>query len=217
MLSLIRRPNAPWVFGTMTLMGFAIFGFAIGALMLEPSEVFGERLSELTCLQVAFTPERYTAVFLSFPQEAREAFLRLLVPGDLVFAWGYGFQLAGLLGLLAIRLPGKWQSAGALIMWLPLLASVFDCVEDIFLYTIAQQLVIDPNARIAGALPLLASVASTIKYIALAIVPPVFGVSAIIKGMSVDRRASALLLYVLLGLLLFSMLLRPLQQIPPCF
>ena len=112
MLALLRRPNAPGVFLAMALGGLGIFGFAISQLMLGPSEAVGERLPELTCLQVAFTPERYSSVFLSFSPEAREAIRALLVPGDIVFAWGYGFMLTGLLGLLVVRLQGSWQRAG---------------------------------------------------------------------------------------------------------
>ena len=217
MLALIRRPNAPWLFLAMTLAGFAIFGFAIGALMLEPSEALGDRLAELTCLQVAFTPQRYAAVFLSFPAEAQAAIPRLLIPGDVVFAWGYGLQLAGLLGLLAMRLPAGWQPAGALVMWAPLAASTLDCIEDIFLYNSANLLLADPSAALPAAMTLLAGVAATLKYLALAVISPAFGIAGIAKAVGTDRSGAALVLYAVLGLLLFSMVLRPLQQVPPCF
>jgi len=214
---LMRRPNTPWLFGLMALAGFGIFGFATSVLMLGPSEVLGTRLSEMTCLQMAFTPERYSAVFLSFSEQQREAIVALLVPGDLVFAWGYGFLLSGLLGLLALRLPGGWQRWGALIMWSPLLASTFDCIEDVFLYTMAQQLVGNPQAVIAAALPMLASIAAILKYTALSVIPPLYGLAGIAKGVFSDRSFASWLVYILLGLLLISMLLKPIQDIPACF
>ena len=217
MQALIRRPNAPLLFTAMAVAGCLIFGVAISALMLEPSAVVGDRLPELTCLQVAFTPERYTDVFLSFSPEARAAILQLLIPGDVVFAWGYGFMLAGLTALLAMRLPQQWQKAGALVMWAPLAASALDCVEDVFLYSIAGQLVDNPAAVIAAALPLLAGLAAVTKYFLLSVVTPVFGIAGIVKGITHDKSVGAIVLYVVLGLLLFSMVLRPLQQIPPCF
>jgi len=201
----------------MAMAGFLIFGFAIGVLMLPPSEIIGARLPDLTCLQVAFTPERYSNVFLSFSAAGQAAIRDLLVPGDIVFAWGYGFMLAGLTGLLAMRLPHQWQSIGALVMWAPLAASALDCIEDVFLYAMAGQLLDNPMSAIAPALPLLAGAAALLKYTALAVITPAFGVAGIIKGMGVDRSIGALVLYVVLGLLLFSMILRPLQQIPPCF
>ena len=217
MEALLRRPGAPQLFLAITLAGFAVFGFAIGSLMLGPSELLGERLPELTCLQVAFTPERYSAVFLSFTPEAQAAIRALLVPGDVVFAWGYGLQLAGLTGLLAMRLPLPWQKVGAVVMWAPLLASALDCIEDIFLYTLAGQLIDNPAAPVAAALPLLAGLAATLKYLALAVVTPVYGLAGIAKGIATDRGISALVLYAVFGVLLIMMILRPLQQIPPCF
>lgn len=216
MESIMRRPNAPWIFGVMAIAGMLIFGFAIGVLMGPPSQVVGDRLAELTCLQVAFTPERFTNVFLAFPPEMQAAVVQLLMPGDLVFAWGYGFLLAGLMGLLVIRLPGKWYRLGALVMWAPLLASTFDCIEDVFLLTMSTQLVADETAVIVPLLPLLAGIAATIKYIALVVVTPAYGLAGIAKGLSVDRSIGALLLYAFLGLNLALMILRPLQQIPPC-
>jgi len=217
MQSLVRHPGAHRWFGTMALAGVVLFGYAIGGLMGPPSQVVGERLAELTCLQVAFTPERFTGVFLDFPVPVRAAVVELLIPGDLVFAWGYGLLLAGLTGLLAIRLPGQWLRVGALVLWAPLLASTFDCIEDVFLHTLARELLENPAAKVSGALPLLAGLAATVKYLALVVVTPAYGLAGIAKGLSVDRSAGALLLYAFLGLNLMLMILRPLQQIPPCF
>jgi hypothetical protein len=211
------RPNAHWLFGGAALAGFLLFGFAIGVLMGPPSQVVGDRLPELTCLQVAFTPARFSRFFLAFPVPMRTAIGELLVPGDLVFAWGYGLLLAGLTGLLAMRLPGRWQSVGALLLWAPLVASTFDCVEDVFLWTMAQQLLADERATLAAALPLLAGIAATIKYLALVVVTPAYGLTGIAKGFAVDRSIVALLLYGFLGLNLMLIILRPLQQLPPCF
>jgi hypothetical protein len=214
---LMRRPNSALLFGLIALAGFALFGIAIGVLMAEPAKVVGDRLAELTCLQVAFTPERYTAVFQSFPADMQQAALELLFPGDMVFAWGYGLLLAGLTGLLAMRLPGRWQQWGAFIFWAPLLAATFDCVEDVFLFTIGTQQIADPGAAVAAALPLLAGIAALLKYAALSVVTPAYGIAGIGKGLIVDRSVGALLLYAFLGLLLLSMILQPLQRVPLCF
>lgn len=214
---LMRRPNSALIFGLLALAGFLIFGIATGVLMAEPAKVVGDRLAELTCLQVAFTPERYAAVFQSFPPDMQRAVLELLLPGDVVFAWGYGFLLAGLIGLLAMRLPRQWQQWGALVFWAPLLAATLDCVEDVFLFAIGTQQVAEPGVAIAASLPLLAGIAATLKYLALSVVTPAYGLAGIVKGLTVDRSLIALLLYLFLGVLLISMMLQPLQRVPLCF
>ena len=51
------------------LGGFAIFGFALGVLMSPPTKIIGmDRLSELTCLQMAGTSDRAVAVLLGFDE-----------------------------------------------------------------------------------------------------------------------------------------------------
>lgn len=201
----------------MTLAGVGVFAFAVGVLMLPHSAALGDRLPELTCLQVAFTPARATAIVSSFTAEQQLAVSRLLVPGDVTFAWGYGLVLAGLVGLLARRLDGRWQTAGAIVMWLPLVASLLDVTEDLFLHAIVATLIEHPAATVEPALPALAGIAATVKYVALAILTPAYSIAGILRGLMVDRRAGALLVYFLLLLACISMVMRPLQQIPDCF
>lgn len=201
----------------MTLVGVGVFAFAVGVLMLPHSAVLGDRLPELTCLQVAFTPARATAIVSSFTAEQQLAVSRLLVPGDVTFAWGYGLVLAGLVGLLARRLEGRWQTAGAIVMWLPLVASLLDVTEDLFLHAIVATAIEHPAATVEPALPALAGIAATVKYVALAILTPAYSIAGILRGLMVDRRAGALLVYFLLLLACISMVMRPLQQIPDCF
>ena len=77
---------------------------------------------------------------------------QIRIQRDVVFAWGYGFLLTGLLGLLTLRLPAAWQRVGKVLMWAPLLASAFDCLEDLALY----QLAMAPAGSDFGLVPLLA-------------------------------------------------------------
>jgi hypothetical protein len=202
-----------WIFAAMVLLGFGIFGYATGVLMAPDAPVLGERMPELTCLQVAFTAERYAAVFDSFSPAQQQATARLLMPGDMVFAWGYGFLLAGLLGLLTLRLPGWWQRAGRVLLWTPLVASVFDCLEDLALLTLATA----PAATDPGSLPLLAGISATLKYLNLSVLAPAYGIAGSLKGLTVDRRAGALLIYLLVVANAVAFVARPLQQIPACF
>jgi hypothetical protein len=176
-----------------------------------------ERTAELVCLQLAFTPERAAAVVLGFPAAARVAIAQLLVPGDLALAWGYGLLLAGLTGLLAMRLPGAWLRVGAIALWMPLLASTLDCIENVFLYVIVMGLVTAPDALPSAALTLLAGGVSGLKWITLCAATPAYGFAGIFKGLATDRSWPALLVYVLLFMVLVAMIVKPLQDIPACF
>jgi len=215
--ALIRSPRSGWLFTLMALAGVGIFAFAVGVLMLPHSIVLGERLPELTCLQVAFTTIHASAVIMSFTTEQQVAIASLLVPGDMVFAWGYGLVLAGLVGLLARRFDGGWLRAGAVVMWIPLIASMLDVIEDVFLYSIVGLLLENPSTIVAAELPMLAGIAAVLKYFALVIVTPAYSVAGILHGLRVDRRAGALLVYFLLLVVCISMIVRPLQQLSGCF
>ncbi len=218
MQHLLRAPRAPLSFSLVAVIGLSLFVLAVGVLSGPASAVVGmERLSELVCLQLAFVPERAIAVLLNFPPQARLAIAELLVPGDLVMAWGYGLTMMGLLGLLVMRLPGKWFQYGAILMWAPVVASIMDCTEDVFLYAIVGQVIVDESAEIAPVLTLLAGIAASLKYFALSVVSPVFGFAGIVKGITIDRSLSAWVVYLLLAMVLLSMLSKPLQDIPPCF
>lgn len=197
----------------MTLLGVVVFGYATGVLMGPVVPVLGERRSELTCLQLAFTGGRAAEVLGSFSPEQRTAIARLLIPGDLVFAWGYGFLLTGLLGLLTLRLPSEWQGLGRLLMWTPLLASAFDCLEDLFLY----QLAVAPAGSDLGVAPLLAGIAATLKYVNLSVVTPAYGIAGSIRGVAHDRRLGALVIYLLVVLNAVAFVAKPLTEIPACF
>jgi hypothetical protein len=199
-------------FAIMTFLGVAIFGYATGVLMGPHAAVIGERLPELTCLQIAFSSERANEVIGAFSAAEQAAIARLLVPGDVVFAWGYGLLLAGLLGLLTLRLPPDWQRWGRVLMWTPLLASGFDCVEDVLLLQVVDAGVGADH----GAIPLLAGIAATLKYLNLSVIAPAYGMLGSVKGITVDRRWDAWLVYVLVIVNAVAFVARPLQQIPPC-
>lgn len=207
-------PRQRWFFIALTVAGVAIFGFATGRLMAADAALLGDRLAELTCLQLAFTPERAAEVLAVFSAEQRAAIARLLVPADMVFAWGYGLQFTGLLGLLTLRLPAAWKRAGAWLIWAPLGASALDCLEDVLLH----QLAVAPDpAALGGAIPLLASLAASFKYLLLSVVAPAYGLAGSARGLTTDRRPGALLIYALVVLSAVSFVARPLQQIPACF
>ena len=199
------------------LGGFAIFGFAIGVLMSPPTEIIGmDRLSELTCLQMAGTPDRAVAVLLGFDEAQLAALQQLLVPGDIIFAWGYGLVFFGVLGLLTARLSGRWQRVGAVIMWAPLLASLFDVFEDIGLHRMVTT-VAEGGTGILPAVVLLTTISASLKYLFLAVVAPAYGVAGAVKAFKTDRRLRSIGLYVFVVLVAFSMMQKPFSEIPACF
>lgn len=212
-MRLTGSPRQRWFFTALALAGVAIFGFATGGLMARDAALLGDRLAELTCLQLAFTAERAAGILGSFTPEQRAAIARLLMPADMVFAWGYGLLFTGLLGLMTLRLPAAWQRAGTWLIWAPLGASALDCVEDAFLYQLA--VAADPSA--AGVVPLLAGLSATFKYLLLSVVAPAYGIAGTAKGLATDRRPGALLVYALVVLAAVSFAARPLQQVPACF
>ena len=207
------RSRAPWAFGLMALAGFLLFGLATGIIMAPHAAVIGDRLSDMTCLQVAFTTPRMMAVLGSFSAEERAAIAQLLVPGDMIFALAYGLLLSGLLGLLTLRLPPAWQRWGFVLMWAPLAATGLDWLENLALVHLAS---IFP-ARGPGWLPLAAGLLATLKYLCLSIAAPAYGIAGSIKGFTIDRRTGALLLYAFVILNAIAFFLRPAQQIPACF
>lgn len=218
MQSLLTRPRAPLAFSLLACVGLLIFVLAVGVLMQPAVQLVGmDRTAELVCLQLAFTPERAAGVVLSFPESARIGIAQLLVPGDLALAWGYGLLLTGLMALLVMRLPQPWLSIGAIAMWAPLVATVLDCIENAFLYAIVTRLLAAPDVLPAAALTVSAGVISTLKWLALCIVTPAFGFAGIAKGFTIDRSWPALIIYFLLFLVLLSMVLKPIQDIPACF
>jgi len=214
--NLIRRRNASLILSLACLSGLAVGAFAIGGLMLPNSAPLGERIGEMTCLQLAFTSARAMEIISSFPPEAQAAMARLLVPGDVTFAWSYGLILAGLVGLLARRLEGFWFRAGAVAMWLPLVASFLDCVEDVLLLQMVTRTIADPDTVFPAALPFLASTAATVKYLALCILTPAYAIGGIVEGLKTDRSLTALIIYLLLFLAIVNIVMRPLQQLPGC-
>jgi hypothetical protein len=213
----MRSRYGAWVLSAAALAGAGVFAFATGVLMQPHAALLGDRLPEMTCLQIAFTTVRATSIIMTFSPDQQVAIANLLIPGDVTFAWGYGLLLAGLVGLMARRFDGAWLRAGAVVMWLPLMASLLDVIEDVFLYAIVAQLVANPSIIVTASLPLLAGIAATLKYLALIVATPVYAVAGMLHGLRIDRRPGALLVYFLLFAVSMSMVARSVQQIPPCY
>lgn len=198
-------------------VGLAVFGFAIGVLMTPPTEIVGmDRLGELTCLQMAGTPERALVVLSAFDADQYRALQQLLIPGDVIFAWGYGLVFAGVLGLLTTRMTGRWLTIGSVVMWAPLCASLFDVLEDIGLHSTVTAM-LTSDVQLSSTIVLFTTVSASIKYLLLAGIGPVYGFAGVAKAATTDRRLRSIGLYLLVILVALSMAQKPLAEIPACF
>jgi hypothetical protein len=139
----------------------------------------------------------------------------LLIPGDVIFAWGYGLVFAGVLGLLTTRMQGKWLTFGSLLMWAPLCASLFDVFEDLGLHSTVSA-VVSGDQQLSAFVVLLTTICASIKYLLLAGVAPVYGLAGVVKAATTDRRLRSIGLYVFVVLVALSMVQKPLAEIPAC-
>lgn len=217
MQSLLNVTRPRLFFSAVATAGLAVGAFAIGVLMLPHAGPLGTRQGEMTCLQLAFTNERAASIIGSFAPEAQEAMAKLLVPGDMVFAWSYGLILAGLVGLLTLRLDGHWRRWGAVAIWFPIAAALLDDIEDIFLFQTVRSVIANPDVLMSPILPALAGTAAVLKYIALCALTPAFSIGGVVRGLQIDRRIGALVVYALLLLMIASLFMRLAPQLPQCF
>ena len=161
-------------------------------------------------------PEWFLQQLLGFDEAQLAALQQLLISGDVIFAWGYGLVFFGVLGLLTARLSGRWQRVGAVIMWAPLLASLFDVFEDIGLHRMVTT-VAEGGTGILPAVVLLTTISASLKYLFLAVVAPAYGVAGAVKAFKTDRRLRSIGLYVFVALVAYSMMQKPFSEIPACF
>lgn len=218
MQTMLDKPSAGRTLVATAVIGLLVFGGAIGVLMTPYTEVLGmDRLGMLTCLQMAATPVRAVEFLSYYSQTELVAISGLLIPGDVTFAWGYGLVFTGLLGLLTLRLTGAWYRAGALLMWAPLLASAFDVLEDLGLYSIVGQAALSMPPELNPTVVFLTTVCAALKYLLLAGVGPVYAVLGSAVAFREQRSAGSVIVYILVILVALSMVQKPLQEIPACF
>jgi len=218
MQALLGNQSATKLLLAFVVAGMVIFGTAIGALMSPYTDIIGmDRLGALTCLQMAGTPERALRFLAEYNATELAAVRGLLIPGDVVFAWGYGLVFSGLLGLLTLRLDGAWRKAGAILMWAPLLASVFDVFEDLGLYNLVSHAIDTTPAELSPTVTLVTTINASIKYFLLAVVGPVYGLLGTFQAVRTHRSAGSWAVYISVVVVAASMAQKPLSEIPACF
>ena len=203
-----------WLIGA-ALLGLVMFAFALSTLMLPYSRVIEERSpQDLTCLQIPFTQARATAIVESYDAEARAAVRALHFPGDTIFPVGYALLYSGLLGLIARRQTGAWRRVGLLAMLLPFGAMVFDWTENVFIVQM-----VNVEGAIPAWMPLLGSIAGSLKYLALSVLTPLYGLGAILRAVvarPTPLTVGALVTYAVAGSLLLFNLSQLFSGVLPC-
>ena len=117
---------------------------------------------------------------------------------------------------MTTRLSGRWQRAGAVIMWAPLLASLFDVFEDIGLHSMVTT-VAGGDTAVLPAVAMLTTISASLKYLFLAVVAPAYGIAGAVKALKTDHRLRSIGLYVFVVLVAYSMMQKPFSEIPACF
>ena len=179
----IKSPRSDRWFIAMAVAGLLIFSLSLSLLMVPYSTVIEENEGgDLTCLHIPFTKSRAAAILNSYNAEALEAAQSLHFPGDLIFPIGYALLYAGLIGLLLRGQQGWWLRAGLVVLALPFVAMLFDWIENLFILRMLAITAEEGAAAIPARLPLIGGIAGSIKYVALSLVTPLFGIALITRS-----------------------------------
>jgi hypothetical protein len=209
-----------WFFAA-SILGLVLFGLALSTMMLPYSRIIEERSSQdLTCLHVPFTQARAAAIIDDYDSAARAAARSLHFPGDTLFPLGYALMYGGLIGLIVNRQEGVWLRVGAVVIFFPFVAMVFDWIENLFILRMLAIATSQSTSAIPGWLPLFGGIAGSIKYVVLSVLAPLYGIAAIVRSFAVRQTAVKLGLVVLdlvaAAWLVFNVY-RLVSEVLPCF
>lgn len=183
MLTTIKSPDAESWFIGMVVVGLLIFILALTFLMVPYSKVIEENNgNDLTCLQIPFTKSRAAAIIDSFNLEANAAARSLHLPGDLIFPIGYALLYSGLLGLIVCHQEDRWLRFGLIAMSFPIIAMVFDWIENFFIIRMLAIAIEQSTDNIPSWMPLIGGIAGSLKYLFLSILTPLSGILLIIRS-----------------------------------
>lgn len=143
------------------IVGFLLF-LIINFAVFQP---LGAAVTGYTILdyEFAWTPEQVIIIFVSWGADG----MTLQAAGvywDFLYIIGYGlFAFSGVL-LVARQLSGKWQIVGLYVVFIAILAGLFDVIENIFLL-----IMLNNPSSIISAIPAMAGIMATMKFSALLI------------------------------------------------
>lgn len=216
----IKSPRSDRWFIGMVVVGLFIFSLSLAVLMVPYSAIIEENDGgDLTCLHVPFTTSRAAAILNSYNAEALEAARSLHFPGDLLFPVGYALLYAGLIGLLLRGQQGWWLRAGLVVLAMPFVAMLFDWIENLFILRMLAITAEEGAAAIPARLPLFGGIAGSLKYFALSVIGPLFGIALIIRSTLIRQPplSRGLLVTYLVALLLLGFnLVQLITGVLPC-
>ena len=108
--------------------------------------------------EFAWTADRIAVIFAAWGTVGIEA-QTLGVYWDFLYIIGYGFFISGCILLVSRNLTGKIQKLGLYITLLPLIAGIFDVIENINLLIMLQN-----PASFSAIVPFIASISALIKF-----------------------------------------------------
>jgi hypothetical protein len=129
--------------------------------IFQPVEDYLRRLSSLGLMDLLFSwrSERIDYIFTAWQSEGifREFIITII---DFPFIVCYCMALSGLILLVARRLHDKFQKVELHMVFIPILAGIFDIVENIFLL-----IMLGSNQAVVFWFPLITSICALIKVI----------------------------------------------------
>jgi len=143
----------------ITIIAF-ILGIVISQFIMAPIEAQLKSSTGYGVIEFEFawTSEEINRIFKAWGAEGKkkEAFVTYI---DFIFIPCYSFFMAGCLLLVSRKLDGKVQEIGLFFTIMPLIAGIFDVIENIFLL-----LMLTNETFIWTLSPFIASLCATIKF-----------------------------------------------------
>ncbi|TFG15422.1 MAG: hypothetical protein EU531_08420 [Promethearchaeota archaeon] len=152
---LIEFPRTLYVL-IITAGAFILFIF-INQLVFAPLSALVSTYNVLD-FEFAWTAERIAVIFAAWGTAGMEA-QALGVYWDFLYIIGYGFFISGCILLVSRILSGKYQKIGLYMMLTPLIAGIFDLIENINLLIMLQN-----TTTFSPIVPLIASISAVIKF-----------------------------------------------------
>ncbi len=152
----LKKAPQTWILLVITLLGLIIF-LLINQLIFAPLPIQVPSYGILD-FEFAWTPNQISVIFTAWGSEG----MTLHAAGiywDFLYIFGYGPFIAGLILILSRNLSGKIQLVGLYMTFAPLLAGIFDIIENILLLTMLNN-----PSEISAAVPLIAGIMASIKF-----------------------------------------------------
>lgn len=154
MLDKLKESPSDKIVVIITAIAFVIF-ILINQLVFAP---LGQITPGILDFEFAWTPERVSAIFSAWGTDGMMQHT-IGVYWDMFYIVGYGFFIFGCILLVSRRLSDKLQNIGIQISLTPLIAGIFDLIENMQLLVMLNS----PTVY-ASYMPIIAAVSALIKF-----------------------------------------------------